>query len=154
MNPNRTFAIVLRLFYLLRGSPARVMALFAWVGIDMVLWGFITKYLNAIVSAPVNFVPVLLGAVLLWDFFTRVMQGVTMAFFEDVWSRNFLNLFASPLTITEYLTGLVITSVITSAVGLVVMIVLAAAVFGLSFNSYGAMLVALVLVLFLFGIAL
>ena len=34
MNPNRTFAIVLRLFYLLRGSPARVMALFAWVGID------------------------------------------------------------------------------------------------------------------------
>jgi len=50
MNPNRTFAIVLRLFYLLRGSPARVMALFAWVGIDMVLWGFITKYLNAIVS--------------------------------------------------------------------------------------------------------
>jgi ABC-2 type transport system permease protein len=31
----------------------------------------------------------LLGAVLLWDFFTRVMHGVTIAFFEDVWSRNF-----------------------------------------------------------------
>ena len=49
--------------------------------------------------------PVLLGAVLLWDFFTRVMQGVTMAFFEDVWSRNFLNIFASPLSIPEYLGG-------------------------------------------------
>ena len=51
--------------------------------------------------------PTLLGAVLLWDFFTRVMQGVTMAFFEDVWSRNFLNVFATPLSIAEYLAGLV-----------------------------------------------
>src|SRR2546425_8670814 len=152
MNPNRTFAIVLRLFYLLRGSPARVMALFAWVGIDMVLWGFITKYLNAIVSAPVNFVPVLLGAVLLWDFFIRVMQGVTIAFFEDVWSRNFLNFFATPLSINDYLGGLVITSIVTSVVGLVVMILLASFAFGLSFLFYGAMLVPFMMNLFLFGI--
>ena len=31
-----------------------------------------------------------------------------MAFFEDVWSRNFVNIFATPLLISEYLTGLVI----------------------------------------------
>ena len=52
--------------------------------------------------------PALLGAVLLWDFLTRVMQGVTMAFFEDVWSRNFLNFFATPLRTSEYLAGLVL----------------------------------------------
>ena len=51
----------------------------------MVLWGFITRYLNTL---GFNFVPVLLGAVLFWDFFGRVMQGVTMTFFEDVWSRK------------------------------------------------------------------
>ena len=56
---------MLRQFYLLRGSPARVLPLFAWVGIDMVLWGFITRYLNTVASAGLNFVPVLLGAVLL-----------------------------------------------------------------------------------------
>src|SRR2546425_6975840 len=150
MNPNRTFAIVLRLFYLLRGSPARVMALFAWVGIDMVLWGFITKYLNAIVSAPVNFVPVLLGAVLLWDFFIRVMHGVTMAFFEDVWSRNFLNFFATPLAIREYVGGLVLSSIGTSSIGLILMIVLASAIFGLSFVGYGAVMFPFLLGLFLF----
>src|SRR5437764_5315976 len=154
MKLSRTGAIVLRHFYLIRGSPARVLPLFAWVAIDMVLWGFITKYLNAITGAGFNFVPILLGAVLLWDFFTRVMHGVTMAFFEDVWSRNFLNIFASPLTITEYLAGLVFTSITTSAVGLVVMVVLAAAVFGFSFITYGISLIPPVLVLFLFGIAL
>jgi ABC-2 type transport system permease protein len=154
MNTRRVAAIVLRQFYLIRGSVTRTVPLFVWAAIDIVLWGFITKYLNSVASPGFDFVPILLGAVLLWDFFTRVMQGVTMAFFEDVWSRNFLNIFASPLTITEYLTGLVFTSIATSAVGLVVMVLLAAAAFGLSFISYGATLVALVLVLFLFGIAL
>ena len=93
MKLHHTLAIVLRQFYLMRGSMTRVLPLFAWVAVDIVLWGFITRYLNAVSASGVNFVAVLLGAVLLWDFCARVMQGVTTAFIEDVWSRNFLNLF-------------------------------------------------------------
>src|SRR5881296_2911830 len=150
MSLNRTFAIVLRQFYLVRGSPARVLPLFAWVGIDMLLWGFITRYLNAVSASGFNFVPVLLGAVLLWDFFTRVMHGVTLAFMEDVWSRNFLNIFASPLSITEYVSGLVLSSIASSLLGLAVMLVLASTVFGLSFFIYGLAVIPFLLVLFLF----
>jgi ABC-2 type transport system permease protein len=154
MRLNRAVAIVIRQYYLVRGSLARIMPLFAWVAVDMVLWGFITKYLNAVTSSGFNFVPLLLGAVLLWDFLVRVMQGVTIAFFEDVWSRNFLNIFATPLSISEYLAGLVLSSVATSSVGLVMMIVLATTLFGLAFFSYGLLLVPFLLVLFLFGTAL
>ncbi|MBV9506727.1 MAG: ABC transporter permease [Acidobacteriia bacterium] len=150
----RTAAIVLRQYYLLRGSPARVLPLFAWVTIDMVLWGFMSRYLNTFTASRFNFIPALLGAVLLWDFFIRVMQGVTTAFFEDVWSRNFLNFFASPLRVTEYLAGLVISSIGTSIIGLVVMLILSTIIFGLSLFSYGIVLVPFLLVLFLFGIAL
>lgn len=150
----RAASVVLRQVYLIRGSLARVLPLFAWVATDMVLWGFMTRYLNTVARAGVDFVPTLLGAVLLWDFFSRVMQGVTTAFLEDVWSRNFLNLFASPLSIAEYVAGLVASSVATSAIGLVVMIALAGGVFGLSFLSYGALLFPFVLILFVFGIAM
>ena len=150
----RVSAIVLRQVYLLRGSPARILPLFAWVAIDIVLWGFITRYLNTVASPGFDFVPVLLGAVLLWDFFGRVMHGVTMAFFEDVWSRNFLNVFATPLTTAEYVGGLVLSSVATSTVGLLVMALLASAAFGLSFLAYGVVIAPALLVLFLFGIAL
>ncbi len=154
LRPRRVSAIVLRQLYLLAGSPARLLPLFAWVAIDVVLWGFITRYLDAVTRHAFAFVPVLLGAVLLWDFFGRVMQGVTMAFFEDVWSRNFLNVFATPLTTGEYVAGLVLSSVGTSAIGLAVMLLLAVLAFGLSAASYGAVAVAALLVLFLFGIAL
>ena len=146
--------VALRQFYLMRGSPVRVLPLFAWVAIDIVLWGFITRYLNSITGSRINFVASLLGAVLMWDFFTRVMQGVTTAFLEDVWSRNFLNFFATPLAISEYVVGLVLTSIVTSLIGLAVMLVLATAVFGLPFFSMGVALVPFLLVLFLFGIAL
>ncbi len=149
-----TAAIVLRYFFLIRGSPARLFPMFVWVTIDMLLWGFLTKYLGSVTSSGMKFVPLFLGAVVLWDFFIRIMHGVTMSFLEDVWSRNFLNIFATPLTIPEYLGGLVITSIGTSMIGLIVMLVLATTVFGLSFVALGAMLIPFLLVLFTFGIAL
>jgi ABC-2 type transport system permease protein len=154
MNRRRIGAVVLRILYLYRGSPQRVFPMFVWVAVDILLWGFLTRYLNTVSSAEFNFVPALLGAVLLWDFLTRVMQGVTMAFFEDVWSRNFLNFFATPLRTSEYLTGLVIAAIGTSLISLVAMVVFARAAFGLSFLVYGIALAPFLAVLFLTGIAL
>jgi ABC-2 type transport system permease protein len=154
MSLKRASAIALRQFYLYRGSPVRILPMFAWVVLDIVLWGFITRYLNTVASAGFSFVPALLGAVLLWDFLVRVMQGITTAFFEDVWSRNFLNIFATPLRISEYVGGLVVSSIATSAVGLFFMLALATSIFGLSFFGYGLPIVPFLLILFLFGVAL
>ena len=154
MHARRVAAVALRQFYLYRGSPTRVVPLFAWVAIDITLWGFISRYLNTVASPGYNFIPALLGAVLLWDFLARVMQGVSTAFLEDVWSRNFLNMFAAPLRISEYVMGLVITAIATSLIALVTMVLLASVVFGLSFLVYGVALVPFLLVLFLSGIAL
>jgi len=71
-----------------------------------------------------------------------------------VWSRNFLNLFATPVSTAEYVSGLVITSIATSLIGLTVMLALATAIFGLPFFKLGLLLVPFLLVLFCFGIAL
>jgi ABC-2 type transport system permease protein len=147
-------AIVLRQIYLMRSSPTRVLPLIGWVAVDIVLWGFLSRYLNAVArGGGVDFISSLLGAVLLWDLFSRIMQGVTMGFLEDVWSRNFLNIFASPMRISEYLAGLVLTAMVTSTIGLIVMLIVATLVFGLPFFSLGLLLVPFLLVLFLFGIA-
>jgi ABC-2 type transport system permease protein len=78
---------------------------------------------------------------------------------DAAWERTALragwvNLFASPLSISEYIAGLVITSIMTSFIGVVVMLVLATGVFHLQFFSLGASLVAFLMVLFVFGITL
>jgi ABC-2 type transport system permease protein len=58
------------------------------------------------------------------------------------------------MLISEYLAGLVLTGVSTSLIGLIVMLIIASAVFGLQFAALGVLLVPFLLVLFLFGIAL
>ena len=68
MNASRVGAVVLRMAYLYRGSPQRVFPIFIFVAIDVLVWGFLTRYLNSVSHAGFNFVPALLGAVLLGIF--------------------------------------------------------------------------------------
>lgn len=154
MSLTRIYAIFLRQIFLLRHNLTRFSNIFVWIALDIVMWGFIAKYLNTVGYSGFSFVPLFLGAVIMWDFLIRVSQGVMLAFFEDVWSRNFLNLFASPLTIGEYVLGLVLTSVATSAAGLALMLILASFAFGYLLLELGFLLVPFLAVLFLFGLAL
>jgi len=154
MNITRISAIFLRYFYLVRGNFQRLVQMFVWATFDVILWGFITKYLGGVAEGGIAAVSTLLGAIMLWDFLTRAMQGVSTPFLEDVWARNLLNMFASPLKQGEYIIALAAISVCTSLIGLVVMLVLAYAFFGYSLFSLGLMLVPFIFTLFLSGIAL
>ena len=147
------YAILYRYFSILRASPDRVLGLYIWMFIEIIQWGFISKYLNEIVSG-FNAMSVFLGAVLLSQFNSRIMLNINMTFFEDMWARNFLNLFASPIRISEYLTGLISCGIITSFIGLLLALAAACAIFGFSPFSYGVPLFAFVFILYLFGIAL
>ena len=55
MNPSRVGAIVLRQFYLYRGSPQRILPIFAWVAVDILLWGFVSRYLNGVAHCRIQF---------------------------------------------------------------------------------------------------
>lgn len=154
LNPSRVFSIVLRQYFLLRSSMTRLVPLFIWSGIDIILWGFITRYVQTLSGPGVNFVAGLLGAVLLWALFVRICHGLGGSFLEDVWSRNFLNVFSSPVTVTEYLTGLVLTSLAMSLISLAGLLLIAVGFFGLSLSLYGLTVLPCLLILYLFGIAL
>ncbi len=154
MKLKRVFAIYLRQLFLLKDNPTRFINIFVWIVLDVILWGFITKYLNTVGDTSFSFVPQLLGAVIFWDFLTRIQQGIMLAFLEDVWSQNFLNLFASPLTLKEYVCGLIVTSITTSTAGLLAMLLLAWLFFGYSIVPFGFHLISLIGILFIFGLSL
>jgi len=154
MKLKRVYAIFLRQMFLLRRNKTRFANIFLWITLDVVLWGFVTKYFSSTGTVHVDLVSTLLGAIILWDFLIRVQQGVMVAFFEDVWSQNFLNLFASPLSVKEYVSGLVLTSIVTSTVGLLFMLVFAGIAFGYNVFVLGTYLFFFLLTLFLFGLAL
>jgi len=101
MRRRRVFALVLRHLYLYKRSLARFMEVFYFPLLDILLWGFLTIYLQRFPGAVPGAVSFLLGALILWDILYRSQQGISLSFLEEVWSRNLLNLFVSPLTAGE-----------------------------------------------------
>tara|TARA_B100001175_G_scaffold72876_1_gene60585 strand:- start:447 stop:1007 length:561 start_codon:yes stop_codon:yes gene_type:complete len=77
-----------------------------------------------------------------------------MLFLEEIWSRNFTNLFIAPIKIGEILTSLIITALIRSLIGLVPAILLTSPLFGISILDLGIFLFFLFLSLYIFGITL
>ena len=103
MTYHRIAALVIRHLYLYRRSLPRMMEIIYWPFLDLVIWGFITVYLTTLQGQMPSVVMFLLGALILWDVLFRSQQGITISFLEEIWARNLMNLFASPLTPSEFL---------------------------------------------------
>lgn len=154
MSLSRIYAIFIRQLYLIKGNPTRLVSIFLWIVIDVVQWGFISKYISTFGGATFNFVTVILGAIILWEFFSRIQSGLMMAFLEDIWSQNFINFFASPLKIAEYVAGLVATSIATGSIGFFMMLLIVGFGFGYNIFKIGFLLLPFILILFIFGVAM
>jgi ABC-2 type transport system permease protein len=111
MKLHRIAALLYRHLCLYKRSFPRVLEIIYWPFVDLVIWGFITLYLAQFKAALPNFVLFFLGALILWDVLFRAQQGITISFLEEIWSRNLMNLFASPLTPGEFLAATMALSV-------------------------------------------
>ena len=83
MSIYRTLAIFVRQVFLFKSNPTRLVSIFLWLIIDIIQWGFISRYLGSLGQATFSFITVILGAIILWEFMARIEQGIMMAFLED-----------------------------------------------------------------------
>ena len=115
--PRRIAAMVLRNFYLMRGSWPRILDLIYWPTLQMVLWGFITLFLIEHSTWVAQASGVLLSAVLLWDVLFRGQISLFLSFLEEIWSRNIGNLLVSPLRPAELAAALIVASLARTLIG-------------------------------------
>jgi len=99
-------------------------------------------------------VGIILTAAILYDFLFRSSISFNMLFLEEIWSRNFTNLFVSPLKVSEIIAALTLTALIRTLIGIVPAIILATPFFGVSLLNLGPSLFLLFLSLYIFGITL
>lgn len=147
----RVGAILMRHFYLLRGSWTRAFDLMYWPLLQMVMWGFITTYLATNSSLILRAGGLFLGAVLLWDVLVRGQFGMTLSLLEEMWSRNLANLFVSPLRPLEFAMALMGLSVARTIIGVGPAAVLAIPLFHYSIFDLGLPLIGFYLLLMMFG---
>ena len=114
----RIYAMVLRYIYLLRGSWPRILELFYWPAVQLILWGFISQFFVTNSTWVAQASGVLMAAVLLWDVLFRAHLGVSLAFFEEMYSRNLGHLFVSPLRVSELIGALLTISLLRTLTGI------------------------------------
>lgn len=112
MSIRRIMAIVIRHMYLWPKSFERLMGTLGWPFLELTIWGLTMTYLQSNLMNSVSLVTVFLGALIFWQFITRTETETALNFLEEVWNKNLINIFASPLTKAEFLTSTIISNLI------------------------------------------
>ena len=150
----RIGAVFLRYFYLFRTSWPRLLELIYWPTIFMLMWGFLQKFVAGQAGEAANALGAILAGFFLWDILFRSQMGLTMSFMEDMWSRNLGHLLASPLRPWEWLTSLVLMSLVRAVIGILPATFIAMWLFDFSIYGLGWALGVFFLNLVIFGWAL
>jgi ABC-2 type transport system permease protein len=152
--PARVWAMMLRYLYLLRSSWPRTLELVYWPAIQMILWGFMSRFLMTNSSWVARAGGVLLAAVMLWDVMFRGQLGVSVSFLEEMWSRNLGHLFATPLRPYEWVISLIFMSFVRVGIGVLPAAFLAILLYHYSIFTLGLPLIAFFAFLMIMGWAM
>jgi ABC-2 type transport system permease protein len=149
---NTVSALVLRYIFLYTRHPVRFVELIFWPLVDLLVWGFLTIYLQKQAAggfpATITF---LIGGMILWDVLFRSQQGVAISFLEDVWTRNLLNVFVAPVRTVEYVAATCLVGVLRVAFTLVILAAVGSAAYGFHLTALGLGLLPFLANLMLFG---
>ena len=154
MKIKRILSLMLRHFYLIKASLPRIIDLIYWPTVQIILWGFVSKFFTMHSSYFNNTAGIILSAAILYDFLFRSSISYNMLFLEEIWSRNLINLFVSPLKVSEIVIALTCTALLRTLIGLIPAVLIAIPLFGISLLELGYPLILLLLSLYIFGITL
>ncbi len=153
MNLGRVYAIVMRHTYLYKGrSLPRFLDIFFWPVVTILTWGFLSVYLNQVNLSDLNFISLILGAVIFWEITQRAQQSISIYFLEDMWERNFLNIFVTPLTLSEFFAASVILGILRIVIISIILFVISLLLYHFNLFVMGFTLIPYIANLFLFGV--
>ncbi|PWT94279.1 MAG: ABC transporter [Candidatus Melainabacteria bacterium] len=154
MNLRVIKALILKYILIWSRTSFRIMDIFFWPVIDLLVWGFVTVYMLKVGNVVPSLITFLIAAIIFWNILYRSQQVVCVSFLDDVWSRNLLNIFASPIRTSEYVTATYIVGLIQSVIVMCLLGVLAYFLYSFNFLILGIGAALLFVNLLLMGWAL
>lgn len=151
MNWNRIVAIIIKSWHNSKRDIFRIFDIFWWPAFELFIWGLFSIFISKTSSSGIDIISILLGAVILWTFFDRASRDMSIALIDEMWNKNFVNLFSTPLTISEYLVGVTIVSTIKLILSIIFMFILANVLYGFEITSFGFYLIPSAIGLTVFG---
>lgn len=107
MNFSRIKGVFLRYFYVLKKGGHQLTDLFYWPLVDILLWGLTSVWIQSQHNAAA--LPlILMTGLIFWQIAWRGSVDVSVSMVQEFWHRNLVNLFSTPLKISEWTVGVLL----------------------------------------------
>jgi ABC-2 type transport system permease protein len=151
MNFNAVSGIVFRHLYNFKHNFERITDAFYWPAMDIFLWGFTSVYITKQAGNVPQIILILLSGLILWQVVWRGQYEITVNLLEEMWNTNLVNLFASPLRVREWVTGVFILGFLKLLVSLSFAMLLALFLYKANIFTLGFYLIPFIVSLLLTG---
>ncbi len=105
----RCWAVFLRYWYLFIELD-QVADLLYWPAIDIALWGLTTAWIQHQQEAVSNVALIVMTGLIFWQIVWRGNYEISVNLLQEFWNRNLVNLFSTPLKLTEWMGGVLLLS--------------------------------------------
>lgn len=105
-------AVVLRQLYNWKHSLDRLSDSFYWPALDIIIWGLTSVYIKNNTSKIPFIVIALLAGIIFWLIIWRAQYEITVNLLTEVWDKNLVNIFGSPLKLGEWIVSAMILGII------------------------------------------
>lgn len=109
INFGRCWAVFLRYFYLF-AKLDQLADLLYWPAIDIALWGLTTMWIHHEHGEVSNMALIIMTGLIFWQIVWRGNYEVSVNLLQEFWNRNLVNLFSTPLKLTEWMVGVLMLS--------------------------------------------
>jgi ABC-2 type transport system permease protein len=151
MSIHRIWAMVLRHLYNFRHNLDRITDTFYWPSIDIIVWGLTISALEKQGQTSLTYVAMIVTGIVLWFILWKIQGEITVNFLEELWNENFVNLFATPLKVSEWMVSMCVIGVIKLILSFVFTSALALALHSVNILNVGIWLGPMLISLTLFG---
>jgi ABC-2 type transport system permease protein len=127
MSVERIRAIVLQEIYITAHSVEVLVDLPVWSLVTVVVFGFVTRFLSTLMNPTVA--QYLYLGTLMWEIIRIAQYSMSLGPLWNVWSRNFSNMFITPLSMTEYIAAQMLSGAVKALVMFGLISLIAAYVF-------------------------
>lgn len=148
---HRVWAVMLRYLFSERRNVLRLSDALYWPFLDIMIWGLTTTWMQQQQVQVPNLVLVMLTGIVLWQVVMRAHYEITITLMEEMWNRSFVSLFATPLTIWEWIVSVMLNGLVKTVFVLFFGVTIVWLLYGLNILSIGWILVPFSLSLIVFG---
>lgn len=107
---HRVYAFCLRHTYPLKRDFDLLSDMLYWPIIDVFLWGITSKWIGEGSNKSTVVSSILIGLIL-WNVIWRSQSDISRNLMDEIWNNNLVNLFSTPLTLREWIVGVIILSI-------------------------------------------